>query len=1125
MIYNSKKSIGGIQMNKRLIDKLFSDNDRFNHHICECKVKLKNEEFLLLFGLMGQKRGYRHIFGNRLFPKEFREIIMYKTVPTLYNCERYQDDVIFCNVNELKYWGSLFIHYKNKLNFFCSMRDRFEKAVMSSNYAEAEEVLTQVYEKLGYSFWYIEAKLILLDITKGSLASGEFCNDIKVEDDNRIIKIYANILRDKVSLDINQRLFFEKFEENCKILVNKRDRNFINYMSEYFSFSCFKKNVIDEELIRNLLSAASHIPLIDSYVLIEKIMTQSVSEKICNKGELLNNNYLSLIENLAVNIDWIGWKNILVLNGKNEYIELNQEKTDTHSALKLFCEDRLEECSEFCISKLEEYSNNLSLINLLAKCNILSSQYSLIEKIINVLRELYLKQIDDYRFNTLIVRCDIYVRFFSFFSFGNGLYVLMHQEIDPHIVNFKVQYVTSLIYYKFTPSKLVFFLSEDKQLDFMNNYQKKLNELYFCDWQMATYEELRGTIAQRFIMDNVSRKIIGIFKYNHNEIIETYKNFELERLELQDRFFNSIVIKYLFDAYVKNKEYLKAIKVYLDAFFISKVMVRKIDYKKLNSKFTFAVRESLEANLDYCVYINITGLGKNQSEIISENVLDSFKTILRHKKVDRPSKIQWPVDKREKHLVAYFWFNICIRETIGRLLPPFYIQQDIDDERLKIIEMLIQNYEEIGDKRDIECLVEERNKIEKERDLAGINNCLNRGKININTINYRNETNDALVLAVDRGVNCRFISSDGSINEEIFEEFVNTFASVKKNYALEIDRMFSVNIRHGILENEIIRFFKKRKMSSKACDDLNSKKELKSFYSEVYKLIEYVNEEYICVSYKKVSIGISLYFEEEELREEIYRLKNVNTAEDLKNMCVQILNKKLKRELIRIGNEVVDILYKNIDRILNEEIISKKSIYTNMAMRCKETLDYELGKIQDWFSFNQNCVEFYKFGAWIEQLGEDYPYIGIDSNVPDTFMISASRLNDMDILFQNLLLNIFKHSGYEEDDSNLSVVARIEYKKEGENNVVSFYLKNNVSSEKVEKEILEDIEAIKIEKNRKENEDSHLEKGKSGYKKMIRLLNRNYCNKWKLEPVYDPLEREFSVSLHVEYEEVGGEYK
>lgn len=1109
-------------MNKGLINKLFLGGDSFKDNFCECKVKLKNEELLLMFGLMSQKKGYRKILGNRLFPVEYNEMIMYKTVPSLYNCGGYKDDIVFCNVNELKYNVSLFIHYKNKLNFFCSMRDRFEKAVMSSNYAEAEDVLQQVYEKIGYSFWYIEAKLILLDITKGSLASGEFCNDINVDDDNKLLKIYTNILRDKTSLDINQRLFGEKFEEHCKALDGQGDKNFINYMSEYFRFSCFKKDTINKELIRNLLSAALHLPLIDNYILVEKIMAEILPRKICNKDELTNDSYLNLIENLATNIEWIGWKNILVLSGKNEYIELNQEKIDTHNALKLFCEDRLEECSEFCVTKLEEYSNNLSLINLLAKCNILSSKYPLIEKIINVLRGLYLKQVDDYRFNTLIVKCDIYARFYSFFSFGNKLYVLMYQEIEPSIVSFKVQYITSLIYYKFTPSKLVFFLPEDKQKDFLDVYQRNLSELYFCDWQMATYEELRVNITQKFIMDNVSQQIIDVFNYNYNELIEKYKNFELDKEKLQDRFFNSIVIKYLFDAYVRNTEYLQAIRVYLNAFFVSKVMVRKIDYKNLNRKLTFGVREALESNMDFCVYINITGLGKNQNEVISENVITSLKTILRRKGIDRPSKIQWPVDKGEKYLVAYFWFNICIREVLERLVPPCYIQQDIDDERLKIIDLLINNYKEIGDKRDLECLNEEKNKIEKERDLANINNCLNRGKININTINYRNETNDALVLAVDRGVNCRAIHTDNSIGEEIFNEFVNAFASVKKNYALEIDRMFSVNIRHGILENEIIRFFKKINMSSKVCDKVKSKKELKSFYSEIYRLIEKVNEEYICVSYKKTSNGISLYFEEEELHKEIYKLKEVNTTDDLKNICIQILNEKLENELNRLGDEVFDVLYMNIDRILNEEIINKQSVYTDAAMRCKEILDYELEKIKDWFSFNQNCAEFYKFGTWIEQLGEDYPYIRIDSNVPHTFMISASRLNDMDILFQNLLLNIFKHSGYEEDDSNLSVIAKVNYKKHGRNNVISFYLKNNVSSEKLESEILADIEAIKMEQIRKENESSHLEKRKSGYKKMIRILNRNYYNKWKLEPEYDTVTKEFLVNLVVEYEEVGG---
>lgn len=1106
-------------MNRKLLSRLFSNTNNFSMNLCECKVKLKNEDFFILFNLMSQKKEYKNVIGSRFFPQKVSDVIFYKPIPTLYYSEKYRDDISFCNKIELKYLVNLILYYRSKINVFCDMRDRFEKAIMYSEYLEAEDILAKILDVDGYSFWYIEAKLLLLEITKGSLASGEFCNDLLITDNNNLTKTYAYILRDKVSLDVNQRLFDEKFEEHCNALLDISGCNFLNYIVDYFKYSCYEKEKIDEKLVRNLISATAHLSLVDSYVLVEKIISGIASKEACNKESIWDDYYLEIIEDLAKNIDWIGWNNILVLNGKNEYIVINNEKTEVHNALKLFCEDRIEECSEFCINRLENYSNNLSLMNLLAKCNIATSVNVLAGKIINILRDLYLKNLDDYRFNSLVMECSIYVRFFSFFSFGKGLAVLISQEINPHVTNLKTQYVISLINYRFTPSKLVFFLPEDDRELFIENYCSNLKRLYFCDWQMATYEELNSEVSEKFEMDRISKNIIKLFRCNNDDIIKVYQKVNIESEILQDRIFNSIVIKCLFDAYVNNKDYLQAINIYLEAFFVSKVMVRKIDFKKLNNKLSYAVREAIESNIEYCVYIDITKFGINHNEAISENVISSFKTILKRKALDRPSNIEWPNDLREKRLVAYFWFNICIRETIGRLIPPFYIQQDIDDERLKIIEKLIHNYKEIGDERDLLYLEDERRKIGKEKDLASINNCLNRGKININAINYKNETNDALVLAVDRGVNYRAISAENSINEELFGEFIDTFAIVKKNYALEIDKMFSVNIRHGILENEIVRFFKKRRLSSKPYDKSSAKKELESFYTKIYNFIDWLNKEYIWVSYKKVPKGISLYFEEEELREKIYELIQVKTPDDLKNVCTHILDEKLEDELVRLGTIVFEKLYTGIDKLLSEEIINKQSIYTNQAMQCKETLEYELCKIKDWFSFTQNYAENYKFCAWIEQLEEDYPYININSNVPSTFMLSASRLSDMDILFHNLLLNIFKHSGYEEDDSQLHVVAKIDYRKEEEGHIIEFYLKNNVSFIREEEEIIADIKAITMEMSQKTKEPSRLGEQKSGYKKIIRLLNRNYSNKWSLEPQYNSVKKEFSVRLAIEYEE------
>lgn len=1107
-------------MDRKLISKKLNNDSNFFQSFCELKAKLKIKDYFVFLGFLSQKKQCKD-FINNLFPKKIENILSLKNVPLLYYSDIYKEDLNFCNERELYYFINLILFYKNRINSFCCMRDKFEKAIMYSRYEEAENVLTQIYNAVGYSFWYLEAKLLLIELTQGSLLSGEFCNQLDVSSDLRIIKEYAFIIRDRVSFDINQRLFNERFKEHYEALIDENN-NFTNVLSDYFKYSCYERVTLKADLLRNLLAAASHLSLIDTYVLLEKLISKLVSSEVCNNRDFIKSDFVELIEEMANSISWVGWNNILVLFGKNEFLVINEEKLVIHKALKLFCEKKEDECIAYCLHELKTYSNNLSLINILAKCNALVPDL-LLGKIVNILKVLYLKNVDNYEFNSLVTQCTIYIRVFSSFSFGNGLSVLMEQEMEPSITNFKTQYINSLINYNFTPSKLAFFLPENTCLPFIENYRNTLSELYFCDWQMATYEELRSDLAKYFIMDDVSNKIINLMTSNNQEVIQTCGSYDIESEDLKDRVYNSLLIRTLFDTFVNEKKYLDAINTYLTAHFVSKVMVRKIDFSYLNQKLTYTVRESLESYMEYCVYIHITEFGKNFNEIISEEVMSSFKMVLRRIGLDRPSNIIWPDKPSDKRLLCYFWFNICIRETISRLLPPFYIQTDINDERLKIIEKLLNYYLEIGDTRDLSYLKDEKHKIEKEKDLANINSCLNRGKINLNAINYRSETDDALVLAVDRGVNCKAILEDGTIDNKYFAEFKTAFDEVRRNYSLEIDRIISVNIRHGILENEIIRYFKKKGLSSKYEDDQLVKKDLKSFFSDIYKLIDKLNDEYIWASYEKKLNGISFYYEDELLQFYASKLIEVKSPDDLKRVCIAILETKLENELLRLGNIIYEKLYYEITRLLDEKIIFKNSVYANQAMQCKDALEYELCKVRDWFSFSQNFAEQYKFSAWIEQLKEDYPYIVICSNAPDTFMLTSSQLSDMDILFHNLILNIFKHSGFEEDDSLLDVVVIINYQKTNTGNIINIKLSNSVSPFKDKEDLLADVEGIKMLINQKGNELSILEERKTGYKKIIRLLNRNYSDKWSLNPFYDNENKKFIVELVLKYEEKDGE--
>ena len=181
-------------MDNKLVYKLLSNPQNFSQLLCECKVKLKDEDFTLLFRLIGQKKEYKNMFGNRFFPQKSKNLIYIKNSPLLYNNEKYKDDIAFCSENEMRYLIHLILFYIDKINYFCIKRDQFEKAVMCSQYEEAERVLKEIYDKVGYSFWYIEARLLLLEVTKVNTFLGDFLNELEISNDLSIIKTYILIL-------------------------------------------------------------------------------------------------------------------------------------------------------------------------------------------------------------------------------------------------------------------------------------------------------------------------------------------------------------------------------------------------------------------------------------------------------------------------------------------------------------------------------------------------------------------------------------------------------------------------------------------------------------------------------------------------------------------------------------------------------------------------------------------------------------------------------------------------------------------------------------------------------------------------------------------------------------------
>ena len=69
---------------------------------------------------------------------------------------------------------------------------------------------------------------------------------------------------------------------------------------------------------------------------------------------------LLLVKKLQQNIPYQIWNNIITLLDDENYIKVIEEKLIVHNALKLYCENKYDECASECRKQLEIYSNNIS---------------------------------------------------------------------------------------------------------------------------------------------------------------------------------------------------------------------------------------------------------------------------------------------------------------------------------------------------------------------------------------------------------------------------------------------------------------------------------------------------------------------------------------------------------------------------------------------------------------------------------------------------------------------------------------------------------------------------------------------------------------------------------------------
>lgn len=265
----------------------------------------------------------------------------------------------------------------------------------------------------------------------------------------------------------------------------------------------------------------------------------------------------------------------------------------------------------------------------------------------------------------------------------------------------------------------------------------------------------------------------------------------------------------------------------------------------------------------------------------------------------------------------------------------------------------------------------------------------------------------------------------------------------------------------------------------------------------------------------------SLYIEEGELKDLFINTHMPSQPVGLKEIYLRLLNDKLKRELKGLGENVYDILKEDIYKELME--LDKCIDYSmrDQVKICMDQLEMGLQQIKEWFDFAKNQTTPYKFDAWLELMRSEYTCLEIRKGSFDDFSINGNSVTCLYNVFNNFLFNVVRHSGYSEIDPLLKLQLEIEQKHSNETQKkIRFRITNRVDQNKDQKVILQDVDKIcELIKEKDSVEKYQTEEGKSGYKKIIRLLEKGFYNCWKMNVGYEQDIRIFWVDLVIIFNE------
>lgn len=1044
-----------------------------NQALIDLKQFYSYKEYAECIQMMTRNKIYSKSMTCFYEAKNVNELINESLFPILV-MEKKNDKYYY---HDLRFMLSVFETYKSKITSFLQEREKFESFFLNGKYSAAMEILENIYQICGLSFWYIESKLLLLNKIDYS-SYNNYYKSVRDVCQDETLKSYIRLLKRKVNMRTRQMDFIAFYKENFgRINLDEPELELYTDYVEYMQFE--RESVLNTEKIKNLVCMMHHLTIADAYLLFEKLISELIAEQKDNLE----------IENIFEKFSGIFCKN-------------DYERGQLYHKVKmLFCEEKITECQKLCEKILKEHGNWFEILDIYIKVLVLygekpeNAQIPL-QQLTRVLFMCYLKEDESEYGSNFLDLCDRYLRALGSFS---SYYELLNIVVDSmYVCGQRTEYFHKLMVCRRTFDSAEEIFYTDTPDIFYENYVERYGILCICDW---SWHLRNHEYIERFSVesDEVFKELCSMDRDN-----DYIMNWDAQFDNKHKIYYEEYIVS-KFRRFCKQKRYMDAIHLYVDAFVQNNFLTIRLDHKRLNDALINEYSECELSDLDFFIYANITDFNKGiyGFDIMSQTVVDSFASILESRGIKKPSDIIGEGNIPDKRILI-FW-DFCCSDILMESPCDLY-SGEMYEEQVYLLNQLVKY-------TDSQIYREKRRVIAKEYDYFKIQN----------KIDQREWMTDKIVADwIYLGLDANIISSyeylkNYSIHQiaeqtEICTNFRDVFVTCKKEYVKQVNKQMGTTIRHGILETEFVRLLKEFDLFIPECD--RSEKEkiistnrhflkvseeqqermwqiLQSSCQDLFKKIDMVKKQYIFLSCLQNTKGpTSMYTDMEELKHQIYLMKPIRNeiqfVHEMKAMLDRILTDRLPQMKGKVTRGL-DSAAKEYIAILSEKLI-KEDIEIACWEKLQEKVDELILKIGEWFNLCYNGDRLLDLSEYYMDLEQGYPEVQFQLDCREQ-QISLNTIRCIDIILKNLIRNIERHSGYavnlKEADPQIVL-------KSFPENIIEICAKNRLAPERNRQEVEAVIREINIGQGNcdfpEEMDDSH----GHGYERIRSILNANF---------------------------------